>query len=227
MISALTPLVRALAQLDDPAFRGVVWRSLVLAALCFASLLVGAMGAIHWLTGWSGWLASLADLITGVGTALLALWLFLPVAAAIGTLFIDRIAAAVERRWYPDLPPGRPATLAAQLWDGIAVGGRILLANLIAVPLLLLVPGIGVLLLWLIAAWAIGRGLFVAVAMRRMPRATAEAAYRDSRSLILVQGAALALAGYVPAFNLLIPVLGTAAMVHVLDSAMARSTTTR
>jgi hypothetical protein len=37
---------------------------------------------------------------------------------------------------------------------------------------------------------------------------------------VLVQGGVMALAGYLPGFNLLIPVLGTAAMVHVLDAAM-------
>jgi uncharacterized protein involved in cysteine biosynthesis len=31
----------------------------------------------------------------------------------------------------------------------------------------------------------------------------------------------MALAGYIPVLNLLIPVIGTAAMVHVLDRAMA------
>ena len=218
----LTPLARALGQFDDPVFLGVVWRSVLLAALSFAVLWAGALGVVHQAAGLHGWRAWIADLLSGVGTALLAFWLFLPVAAAIATLFIDRIARAVEHRWYPDLPRGDAAPLAAQVWDGLAVGGRILLANVIALPLLVLIPGIGLLLAWAIAAWAIGRGLFVAVAMRRMPRPEAEAVYRDCRGLVLVQGAVLALASYLPALNLLIPVVGTAAMVHVLDLAMTR-----
>jgi CysZ protein len=69
----------------------------------------------------------------------------------------------------------------------------------------------------LVGGYAIGRGLFAAVAMRRMPRPAAAALYRGARVPVLAQGCMLALAGYVPALNLLIPVIGTAAMVHVLD----------
>jgi CysZ protein len=56
--------------------------------------------------------------------------------------------------------------------------------------------------------------------MRRMPRPAAEALYRHARPVILAQGCVMALAGYVPVLNLLIPMVGTAAMVHVLDLAM-------
>jgi CysZ protein len=36
-----------------------------------------------------------------------------------------------------------------------------------------------------------------------------------------VQGAILALASYVPVLNLLVPIIGVASMVHVLDRALA------
>ena len=134
--------------------------------------------------GWRRW-----------GRRWLALWLFLPIAAAIGSLFFDRIAEAVERRWYPTLPPARPAAMTAQIWDGIALGGRILVFNLLALVLALIIPGVGLILGWAIAAYAMGRGLFVGVAMRRMPRMAAEALYMRNRPLVLVQGAALAFAG--------------------------------
>jgi len=76
---------------------------------------------------------------------------------------------------------------------------------------------------WAIAAYAIGRGLFVAVAMRRMPRRHAELLYYQARPMVLAQGGVMALAAYVPLLNLLIPVVGTAAMVHVLDRALTRA----
>jgi CysZ protein len=56
--------------------------------------------------------------------------------------------------------------------------------------------------------------------MRRMPRGAAEAMYRRARPAVLAQGCIMAFAGYIPVLNLLIPVIGTAAMVHVLDLAM-------
>jgi uncharacterized protein involved in cysteine biosynthesis len=135
----------------------------------------------------------------------------------ISTFYIDRVAAAVERRHYPLLPRARGAPLAAQLWDGLGIASRILLLNVLALIAALVLPGVGLILAWVIGGYAIGRGLFVAVAMRRMPRPAATALYRRARPMVMVHGCVLALAGYVPLLNLLIPVVGTAVMVHLLD----------
>ncbi len=214
------PILRAASQLSDPPFVGVLWRSVAWSTVCFAALHVGAVWAVHDILALPGPWAWLADLLGTVGASLLAFWLFLPVAAAVGTLYLDRIAAAVERRYYPWLPPGNAASLVEQAWDGLAVALRVLAFNVLALALALLLPGIGLILGWMIASYAIGRGLFVAVAMRRMPRADAEALYRMCRGPVLLQGGILAFCSYVPLLNLLLPLLGTAAMVHVLDSAM-------
>jgi CysZ protein len=216
----LSPLARALAQLDDRIFLGVLLRSVAWSAVCFVLLPIATIWAVHHLLDLHGWIGWAADILSGIGASLLALWLFLPVAAIIGTLYIDRIARAVELRYYPNLPPARGASLAAQLWDAISIGLRILLLNLLALILVLILPGVGLVLAWVIGGYAIGRGLFVAVAMRRMPRLAADALYRRVRPVVLAQGCMIALAGAIPALNLLIPVVGTAAMVHVLDLAM-------
>jgi uncharacterized protein involved in cysteine biosynthesis len=221
-MNPLLPLTRALGQLDDPIFLGVLARSLGWSVAFFAAMHVGAIYAVHGLLDLHGPLAWLLDVLGTAATWLLSFWLFIPVAAIIGTLYFDRIAAAVERRWYPALPPPAGAPMSHQAWDGVALGVRILLLNVIALVLALLIPGVGVLLGWMIAAYAIGRGLFVAVAMRRMPRPAAESLYRACRLVVLTQGAALALAAYIPFVNLLLPVIGTAAMVHALDLALAR-----
>ena len=217
----LSPLARALAQLDDPVFLGVVLRSLLLSALSFLALLTGSTWGVEQLVGtlvggpgWWGWLAAA---LGAVGAGLLALWLFVPVALVIATLFMDRIAAAVDRRFYPGLPAPLGAPLAVQAWDGLALGLQVLLLQLVGLLLAIVLPGVGLLLGWAIAGWAIGRGLFVGVAMRRMGRTAATALYERRRVPVLAQGLLLAAAGTVPLVNLLVPVLGTAAMVHVLN----------
>jgi CysZ protein len=220
MTSLFLPLVRALAQLDDRVFLGVLLRSVAWSAACFILLHIATIWAVHHLLDLHGWIGWLVDLLGGLGASLLALWLFLPVAAIIGTLYIDRIARAVEQHYYPTLPPARGAPIGAQIWDAISVGLRILLLSLVALVLALIIPGVGLILAWMIGGYAIGRGLFVAVAMRRMPRPAAEALYRRMRPVVLAQGCIMALASYIPVLNLLIPVVGTAAMVHVLDLAM-------
>jgi len=197
--------------------RRVLWRSLALAAGCFALLCVGSFTGIHhWLArdGWLGWLAGALGFVAA-GVA--ALWLFLPVAVVIAGFFLDPVCRVVERRWYPHLPPPAPANAAAQSWDGVVVALRVLVLTFLTLPLAIIFPPLGLAMGWAVTAWAIGRGLFVAVAMRRMSRRAATALYFQQRSAVLLQGALLALAGYLPPLNLLVPLVGTAAMVHVLE----------
>jgi CysZ protein len=220
MSRSFSPLTRSVAQITDPAFLGVLAVSLLCSAALFSGLHLGVLWAVHRALALHGWVAWVADVLGSVGAWLLGLWLFLPLAAGIATLFIDRVARAVERRYYPMLPPAPGASLLAELVDGLALVWRILLLNLLALVLALVLPGIGLLLAWAIGAYAIGRGLFMTVALRRFDRRSAERLYAANRPAVLVQGGVMALAGYLPGFNLLIPVLGTAAMVHVLDAAM-------
>ena len=216
----MTALALAVAQLDDPACFGVVTRSVALALVAYALLLAGSIWGIDTLLVSYHWPGSLAGLVGTVGVALLAFWLFLPTVMLIATLFIDRIAAAVEARHYPFLPPPSPAALPVQLWDGLDLAFRVLVMNAVALLLALLpVPGLGLALAVLVSGWAIGRGLFVAVAMRRLDRAAALRLYQRHRLAVVVPGVILAMIAIVPGLNLLVPVVGTAAMVHVLNRA--------
>ncbi len=217
-MNLLLPALRAVEQLDDHAFLGVMLRSVAWAALASLAL----AGSIGWaaysaLQGhqWLTWLGPAAGI---VAAALLILFLFLPLASVIASLFIERIAAAVERRYYPTLPPPRPAPATQQMWDATALGLRVLGMQLVALVLALLLPGPGLLLGWAVSAWAIGRGLFMAVAMRRMNRPDAQALYRTRVLGVLAQGGLITAGSLIPVLNLLTPLLGTAAMVHLLHN---------
>ena len=212
-------MLRAIGQLDDPVFVGVLLRSLAWSVLAFAGLLAGSTWAVQHLVGQPGWLGWALGLLGGLGAAVLALWLFVPAALLIATLYSDRVAAAVDRRFYPGLSVPAGAPLSVQAWDGVALGARVLGLQVLALVLAVLVPGVGLLLGWAITGWAIGRGLFVAVAMRRMSRAASVALYRAHRLPVLAQGGILALATTVPLLNLLVPVLGIASLTHVLNGA--------
>ena len=61
-----------------------------------------------------------------------------------------------------------------QIWDGLALGFRVLVLQVLALVLALLLPGARPGARLADRGWAIGRGLFVAVAMRRMDRAQAQ-----------------------------------------------------
>ncbi len=218
-----TPVTRAFDQMTDPVFLGVVLHSVVWSALGFALLAGGLFYGGHALLpdqGWLGWLAGAAG---AVGTLILSLWLFLPLATVIASLFVERIAAAVEARYYPGLPPGRPASLLSQTRDAATLGLRVLAMQAVALLATLVPPHVtGLAIGWLIASWAVGRGLFVPVAMLRMDRPTALVLYRSQRTTVIAIGALLTAAGLVPVLNLFAPVLGVAAMVHVLHRSTTR-----
>ena len=71
-------------------------------------------------------------------------------------------------------------------------------------------------MLWLVSAFGLGHGLFEGVAQRRMGVAEARALRRGREAPVLGIGAVLAALSLVPVLNLFVPVLGTAAMTHLL-----------
>lgn len=216
------PTLLAFAQLDDPVFRGVLWRGVAWSFVVLALLFAGSQWAVHHYLHPHGWWAWLTGALGAVIAAVSAALLFLPFATLIGTFYMEPIAVAVERRYYPALPPPSGSSLLEQAWDGTAVALKVLLLSIAGLVVTITVPGVGFMVGWAVAAYGLGRGLFVAVAMRRVPRAVAENIYRSNRGVVFVQGGILAAASYVPILNFLSPVIGVATMVHAFDIAIAR-----
>jgi len=184
--------------------------------LVFAGLVAtGAFGA-EALAGGSGWLATAAAALGGALALALAVWLFVPVMLALAGLFLDPVAEAVERRFYPGLPPARGASLAAQATFNLKLGLWLGALSLATLPLTFAVPPVGAALLWAVSAVGLGHGLFEGVAQRRMGVGEARALRRAREAPVLAIGAVLAGASLVPVLNLLVPVVGTAAMTHLL-----------
>ena len=212
----LAPLLLTLRQLGDPAFLGPLVKGFLGALAVFLGLAGLAAWGVGALAGGSGWLAGIAAALGGLLTLGLAVWLFVPVMLALSGLFLDPVAAAVERRFYPALPPPSGASLAAQARFNLTLGLKVAGLSLLALPVALLLPPAGAMLLWLISTFALGHGLFEGVAQRRMPVAAARALRRRRQVPVLVLGGVLAALSLVPGLNLLVPVLGTAAMTHLL-----------
>ncbi len=214
---------RTLGQIGEPVFLSVLIRSIGWSVIAFLAMVAALVGLT---------VARLGENPQGLGAALLVLaasaylvWLsFVPLVVTIAGLFTERIARTVEAAWYPFLPPAAPARLAAQIWDGIALGMRLVAAQLLVLAVLWVLrltlwgwlPGLTTLLWLFVSGWAFGRGAFVSVAMRRMARAEALATYHACRGGVLGIGMLASLAALIPVLNLAAPALGIAAMVHLL-----------
>ncbi|MFC7551678.1 cysteine biosynthesis protein CysZ [Pseudoroseomonas wenyumeiae] len=203
-------------QLTDPAFRWPLLKGLGGALLAFLALIGLADWGVSSLVGGDGWLATLAGLFGGLLVLVSAVWLFVPVALAIAGLFLDEVAAAVEQRYYPALPPAEGSGLHQQIWAGLKLGLQVLGLAILIMPLAFLLPPVGAVAFWAVAAVSLGYGLFDGVAQRRMSVQQSHQLRRQMRWSVLTVGAALAALSLVPLANLLVPVIGTAAMTHLL-----------
>ena len=215
-------MLLALGQIGDPAFRRPLLLGVLGAAIAIGLLVWGAVEAAAWAAaGRQGWLSWLAQAGGGLAAMVLAWWLFLPISAAIASQLVEPVAAAVERRHYPGLAPARGASVAAQAAFGLGFGLRLLALQVLLLPLFF-IPVLGFALALLVAAHALGAGMLRQTAMLRMDTAAAKAAWRARRRSGWALGLVLAAMAMVPLLNLLVPVLGTAAAVHILQRSTAR-----
>ena len=214
----ITDLVRAVAQLGDPAMRRALIGS-VLGALAILVLLVS--GAV-WLVGSLGligisWLDGAVTALGGA-LALVLAWILFPSAVVIvAGLFLEDVADAVDRRHYPDLPPARRVPISESLVASLRLAGLAAILNLAVLPLYL-VPGLNIVLFLVLNGYLLGREHFELVALRRMAPDAAKALRRAYSWRLLIAGMVLSVGMVVPVLNLAIPVIGTAFMAHRLEA---------
>ncbi len=223
----LGAFLRALGQVGDRRFR----RVLVLGIVLSLALLIGVyalfLGAIQVLApetitvpfvgevGGLGTLLSIGSLFLMIG---LSVFLMMPVASAFSGLFLEDVAAAVEERHYPALPPVRRLPLADSLIDALNFFGVIVLANLLA---LFLYPFAGPFIpvvFWAVNGFLLGREYFQLVAMRRLGRDGARELRRRHAGKVWLAGTLMAAPLSVPILNLAIPVLGVATFTHLFHA---------
>ncbi|MBL8687827.1 MAG: EI24 domain-containing protein [Rhodospirillaceae bacterium] len=214
----LSPFALAIGQLSDPPFRRLV----LLGIAVSLALLLGLAAAISFLLAYAvpadwHWATAPAAAFGGLAGLILA-WLLFPAVSAIAAGILgDRLARAVERRHYPSAPEAR----AGGVIESVGASLRLVLAglvlNLIATPVYLLVPGINLVLFLMLNGYLISREYFESAAVRRFSSDTARSIRRRRRIGLWAGGIALAALLAVPGLNLLVPYLGFAAMVHIVE----------
>ncbi|QJE74392.1 hypothetical protein HHL28_16090 [Aerophototrophica crusticola] len=208
---------KAVSQLTDRAFTRVVLLSVLLTVVVFAAVWAGFGYLVtHTALFETPWLDWGVDLLGGAAVIGLS-WLAFPaVVVTTSSLMLDSIVEAVERRWYPHLPPGRSQTLAEGLWSSAKFLGLVLLLNLLALPFLFLGP-LYPLIFYGLNGYLLGREYYELVAVRRMD-ARSMKYLRSSESLrLFVAGIIIAFISSIPIVNLLAPVVATAFMVHLFE----------
>ncbi|MBF9031427.1 hypothetical protein HKCCE3408_13575 [Rhodobacterales bacterium HKCCE3408] len=218
----LNDFLKALRQIGDPAFLGVLALGIGLTVVLLVAFYLGFVGLVGWFVPdsfslpWIGEIAWVDDALSWAGIPLilvLSIFLMVPVASAFTGLFLDRIAAAVEARHYPHLPPAREVGIVEGLADGLKFLGVILLANILA--LVLYFTPAAPFIFWGLNGYLLGREYAQLVALRRNTAAGARAFRKENSGQILVAGVLMAVPLTIPVVNLLVPVLGAATFTHL------------
>jgi uncharacterized protein involved in cysteine biosynthesis len=222
-VSLVADFLRALAQLGDPRFRAVLWKSLGLTLLALVLTFWAVMLVVGWLLPetvtlpWIGPVGFVDDLASWAAVGLmlvLSVVLMVPATAAVVGFFLDDVAEAVEARHYPALPPARTLGLREQVGDALRFFGLVVVANLAALVVYLAVPPLAPFAFWAVNGFLLGSEYFRLVAQRRLPRAEAEALWKRHLPRAWIAGTAIAVPLSVPVLSLFVPMLGVAVFVH-------------
>jgi CysZ protein len=217
---------KAFAQLPEPAFRGVLIKSLLLTAALYVALLVLAFVVvpplIHFDWSWLEWLAEAA----GLAVFLVAGFLLFPaVATLFVSLFLEEIAEAVERRFYPSDPAGKSTDAATAFALSLRFTVVLVLLNLLVLPIYLLgmiFPPLNVVVFYGLNGYLLSREYFELVSSRHLPPDGMRRLRRSEQGRLILTGIVIAFLLTVPIVNFVAPLLATAAMVHVFKDLRAR-----
>lgn len=209
---------KAVEQLQDRALRRIVWRGLLFAAVVFALLWGGVYLLLsHTSVFQTGWLDAVIDVLGGLATLVLT-WLFFPaVVTSIMGIFLDDAVDAVEKRHYANLPLPRRQSIQEIILNSLKFLAVTVALNVVAL-LFLLFPPVFPFVFYGINGYLLGREYFEVVALRRLDPATAARFRRGHQLTVFLAGLVIAFLLTLPIVNLLAPVIGTAAMVHLFHT---------
>ena len=153
---------------------------------------------------------------------LLAAWFLFPaVTLAVIMTFADRIGRAIEEQHYPAAArAAQPIGILGGLSMGLRSAGRLILFNLLAAPfyVILLVTGIGPFILFVIVnGLAFGRDLGELAAARHGDSNARRDWLRSTRGEQHLIGTLVSALFLVPFANLIAPVIGVAAGIHLFN----------
>jgi len=221
---AITSFGKTLTQLGDPRFRRVLFKGIGLTFVLLIAVYTAFLMFLNWIgagqtvqellgnISWVGDLFTFASLFLMIA---LSIFLMIPVASAITSLFLDEVADAVEDKHYPELPDVPRVSFSEGLKDSVNFLGVLIAANIFALVLYAIFPPFSLFIFWGLNGFLLGREYFQLVAMRRVGRAEAKKLRKKHMGTIWLAGTLMAMPLVVPLLNLVIPILGAATFTHL------------
>jgi len=208
---------KTLGQLPTAPFQRVLWLSIA-GSLATAIVLWFALNATLNNTDFVGlaWLDWIADLLGSVAAVVLLILLLPAFIGIVASFMLEWICRAVEARHYPHLPEARAQSIMEAIVIGIRFGIILIVLNILLLPLMFF-PPVYFVVGWALNGYLLGREYFELVACRRLNHAEIRATRRTHGVATWFAGLIIAVVASIPVVNLILPLFGTAFMLHTFE----------
>jgi CysZ protein len=209
-------------ELFTPPFRAVLWKCMGFTIALLALLIVAIEWSFGYFVAWPDWIEKTIQWLGGLALIVGSIFLIPPVTSLIAGLYLDDIAAIVEREHYPADPPGRELATLPAVGLALKFFFVVLAVNVVAL-FLLLIPGVNLIAFYIGNGYLLGREYFELAAMRHVAPAEARRLRKSNRLTVFLCGIIIAGLASVPILNLVTPLFATGFMVRVYKGLARRA----
>ncbi|MEX1060445.1 MAG: sulfate transporter family protein [Methyloceanibacter sp.] len=205
---------QAFQEVFTPPFRAVLVKCVGFTIGLLVLLIVAIIWGFGYFVQWPGWIETTIEWLGGLALVVGSIFLIPPVTSLIAGLYLDDIAAQVERTNFPSDPPGRDLPTLQAIGLALKFFVVVLLVNIVAL-FLLLIPGVNLIAFYLGNGYLLGREYFELAAMRHLAPAEAKSLRKSNRLTVLLCGLVIAGLASVPILNFVTPLFATSFMVRI------------
>jgi len=205
----------ALAQMFDRKFRSVLWLGVAGTFALFVALTLVLQFSVSYVPNFGlSWVRDAIAIISQFLLVIAFVFMGAPVAQLFASIFLDRVADAVEEKYYPKAKNQPGATFWSLLAAGLVFTAISAVLNLLAFPLQLASAGLGAVVVLFVNGYLTGRTFFELAALRHMPTREAHGLRRRHRVRLFTGGVLISLLAMIPILNFFVPLFGAAMMTH-------------
>lgn len=166
------------------------------------------------LTNWENWIELSILIIFNLGLSLLIAFFIAPLAAMIGSFFIDNAAAIIEKEDYPNEPTGQAMSCGYSFIFAFKFLILSLFGNGIAF-FLFFIPNINLIAFYIINGYLFVHEYFLFAAYRFRSKQEAHVFLHTHHTTVFCAGLLIAFFVSIPILNLVTPLFAAAFMTHL------------
>jgi len=206
---------QALGQMFDRSFRGVLWLGIGATFALFVAVMFVLQFLAQYLPDFGyAWVQTFTQILTAALTLIVFVYLGAPIAQLFASIFLDRVADAVEAKYYPRAAQQPPTPFRDIVIAGLTFTAVSIALNLLALPLQFTLPFIALPVVLIVNGYLTGRTYFELAALRHMTPAQARTLRREHRFRLFLGGVFISVLAMIPFVNFVVPVFAAAMMTH-------------